>query len=201
MILYSSGTTKGTRRPVERTAASLEADIQLVLDSIWIPPFILNIDICLPTDHIFGYIMEQVCIRKKVKYTLHDPFSPLTGNLNGNAIAATPRILKLYKRANLLKNHKLVISGSEKLTFDIPGAKVLEGYGMSEFGIIALSTLFKNRPGSVGKPILPLIIRKGIIRIYKDGRWHSTGDMGYLSDGYLYITGRAQDTTGRANLS
>ncbi len=95
------------------------------------------------------------------------------------------------------------------------GLPLIEGYGLTEGGVVILNRPGETRPGSVGKP-LPgaeiriaadgeLLVRGPTIfsgyykdpaataEILRDG-WLHTGDVAEIdSDGYVYITGRKKD--------
>jgi long-chain acyl-CoA synthetase len=93
---------------------------------------------------------------------------------------------------------------------------LIEGYGLTEAGVISFNPIERPKPGSIGK-LLPgvqaRLTEDGEIQVntpclflgyYKDDaatrsvmtedRWFSTGDIGEVdSDGYWYITGRKKE--------
>ena len=95
------------------------------------------------------------------------------------------------------------------------GLPLIEGYGLTEGGVVILNPPGETRPGSVGKP-LPgaeiriaddgeLLVRGPTVfsgyykdpaataEVLRDG-WLHTGDLAEIdSDGYIYITGRKKD--------
>jgi long-chain acyl-CoA synthetase len=95
------------------------------------------------------------------------------------------------------------------------GLPLIEGYGLTEGGVVILNPPGETRPGSVGKPLPGVEIRIAadgelLVRgptvfsgYYKDPAataeilregWLHTGDLAETdSDGYIYITGRKKD--------
>lgn len=99
------------------------------------------------------------------------------------------------------------------------GLPLLEAYGMTEYGPIAVNTIDHNRPGSVGRALVPgsvtlqndgEILLKSRRRltsgyvdqpaeveraVYLDETLIATGDIGSMdSDGYIFIEGRKNET-------
>ncbi|WP_339449706.1 AMP-binding protein [Pseudomonas sp. EA_5y_Pfl2_R50] len=99
------------------------------------------------------------------------------------------------------------------------GLPLLEAYGMTEYGPVAVNTLHHNRPGSVGRALTPgsvTLESDGEIRlksslrltcgyvdqpaeveqaVYLDETLIATGDVGHMdADGYIFIEGRKNDT-------
>jgi len=96
------------------------------------------------------------------------------------------------------------------------GLRLLEGYGLTETGVLCLTPLHKPRAGSIGKPLPGVELRlteegelqartpcmfMGYYRddaatasvLSRDG-WFSTGDLAQVdADGYWYITGRKKE--------
>jgi long-chain acyl-CoA synthetase len=116
---------------------------------------------------------------------------------------------------------KIPASGAAPLSkelaefYDAIGMPLVEGYGLTEGGVVTLNPLDAPRPGSIGKP-LPgvearvaedgeLLIKSPTIftgylndpqataDVLRDG-WLHTGDIAYIdSDGFIYITGRKKE--------
>jgi long-chain acyl-CoA synthetase len=92
---------------------------------------------------------------------------------------------------------------------------LVEGYGLTEGGVVTLNPIHRPRPGSIGKPLDGVEIRLGedgelliksptvFLGYYKDplataqvldGGWLHTGDIAYrATDGFFYITGRKKE--------
>jgi long-chain acyl-CoA synthetase len=86
---------------------------------------------------------------------------------------------------------------------------VFEGYGLSECGsVVAVNSPGNDKPGSVGKPLPHCQLRIDNNEIIVSCSCHlgylaepeswypesvSTGDLGYLDSGYLYINGRSKN--------
>jgi len=124
-------------------------------------------------------------------------------------------------RARLGGRIRVAASGAAPLSkdlaefYDAIGMPLIEGYGLTEGGVVTLNPVERPKPGSIGKPL------PGIeVRISEDGEllvrspclfsgylndpaateevlrggWLHTGDIAHQdSDGYLFITGRKKE--------
>jgi acyl-CoA synthetase (AMP-forming)/AMP-acid ligase II len=145
-------------------------------------------------------------------------------------------IYKYFASGNIIKNigldHcKLCVSGAGVLPnsvadfFESIGITLYDLYGMSETtGIISMSCPNRYKKGSVGKPLMRVMIDKdkeilvkgnnlfsgyyGKKKLTKESMkngWFKTGDLGFIdNDGYLFIIGRKKElivTSGGENIA
>jgi long-chain acyl-CoA synthetase len=105
--------------------------------------------------------------------------------------------------------------------FSAIGLPLVEGYGLTEGGVVALNPLGNPRPGSIGKPLPGVEVRLSeegelLLRgemlfsgyfndpvataaVLRDG-WLYTGDLAEIdSDGYIWITGRKKEVIVSSN--
>ena len=99
--------------------------------------------------------------------------------------------------------------------YEAIGMPLVEGYGLTEGGVVALNLLDNPRPGSIGKPLPGIEVKaaddgellvktpclfscymgdpEATAEVQRDGCLH-TGDLGYIdSDGFIFITGRNKE--------
>jgi long-chain acyl-CoA synthetase len=99
--------------------------------------------------------------------------------------------------------------------YEAIGMPIIEGYGLTEGGVVSLNPLDRPKPGSIGRPLAGVeitfseeneILVKGpclfsgyfndpatTADVLRDGRLH-TGDLGHAdADGYVFITGRKKE--------
>ena len=116
---------------------------------------------------------------------------------------------------------KVSASGAAPLSKDLAefyeavGMPLVEGYGLTEGGVVTLNPLDRPKPGSIGLPLPGVELRisddgellikspclfSGYLNdpetsneVLRDG-WLHTGDIGHIdSDGYAFITGRKKE--------
>jgi long-chain acyl-CoA synthetase len=136
-------------------------------------------------------------------------------------LAIADRVLFSKVRARFGGRLKVAASGAAPLSKDLAefyeavGMPLIEGYGLTEGGVVTLNPLDKPKPGSIGKPLGNIDVR-----VSEDGEllikspclfsgylndpattaevlrhdWLHTGDIGYIdADGYIFITGRKKE--------
>lgn len=146
---------------------------------------------------------------------------PIPGWMRG-ALKVADRLVFSKIRNRMGGRLRIAASGAAPLGKDLAefyasiGMPLIEGYGLTEGGVVALNPLDRPKPGSIGKPLAPSIevrladdgelMVKGpclfagyykdsdaTAQVLQDG-WLATGDIAeFDEDGYLYITGRKKE--------
>jgi len=131
------------------------------------------------------------------------------------------RLLFSKVRARFGGRLKVAASGAAPLSKDLAefyeavGMPLIEGYGLTEGGVVTLNPLDAPKPGSIGKPLAGVEVRvsddgelliqspclfSGYLNdpattaeVLRSG-WLHTGDIGHRdADGYFFITGRKKE--------
>jgi long-chain acyl-CoA synthetase len=136
-------------------------------------------------------------------------------------LALADRIFFRKVRGRFGGRLKVAASGAAPLSKDLGefyeaiGMPIIEGYGLTEGGVVSLNPLDRPKPGSIGRPLASVEISfsddneilvkspclfSGYLNdaattaeVLCDG-WLHTGDLGHAdSEGYVFITGRKKE--------
>lgn len=137
------------------------------------------------------------------------------------ALKLADRLVFRKVRARFGGRTRICASGSAPLGKELAefygavGLPLIEGYGLTEGGVVMLNPLDRPRPGSIGTPLPGVKVRlaedgelllggpslfsgyykdpQGTAQVLRDG-WLATGDTAEMdADGYIYITGRKKE--------
>ena len=173
MLQYTGGTT-GVSKGVLLTHANLHVNIQQILPTLHHASSGANTFLALlPYFHVYG-LSTCLCLPTAVAATIvpYPRFAPLDvlkgiQKYRATILPGAPSIyIALLQQKNLSKfdltSLRLCISGSAPMPVeylkkfaDITGARIIEGYGLSEASPIThLNPILKaNNPGSIGIPL------------------------------------------------
>lgn len=136
-------------------------------------------------------------------------------------LALTDRLLFRTVRARFGGRLRIAASGAAPLGKDLGefyeaiGMPLIEGYGLTEGGVVTMNPLDAPRPGSIGKPLPGVEVRieedgellvkspclfsgylhdsDATAEVLREG-WLHTGDLASIDDlGYIFITGRKKE--------
>ena len=232
-VIFSSGTS-GQLKPIALSRSGVESVLDAFIDGYGICPSDW-LYVALPMSVFQQRVLIYSAFRAGANIALTEPRSIFHGlaALTPTIVLAPPSLFDTFTMRSLDAgglskalggNIRLLLTGSAPCPintlayFENAGIPLFQIYGMAEVGFISFNLPSYNRPGSVGRPILPgsvsiapdgeIIVNMPLrqaIDYLGDARRNSTdvflaagrvatGDLGELdADGYLFITGRKKN--------
>lgn len=215
VVLFTSGTT-GEPKRIELPGTALRANAEyLAHEALELSPD--DVVFCsAPLSHVFGLTAcMNATIAAGATLALMERFEPhaaleLIERERVTVLMGVPAMLGALVAASVETGCAPVLRIAHVGAAPLPlplreafearfGARVLEGYGMSEAGGVVTVTHLRSpgKPGSVGTVAAGQELRiaaDGEVLVRSGGRWIATGDLGRLDeDGYLFLLDRKKD--------